>query len=71
VLPEYGVSLIEIERKQAGGAPISASRVRELLCAGDPELVASLVPPSTLAYLRSSEAGPVLDRLRTPSATTP
>lgn len=52
LLPEYGVELIEIERKQLDGAPISASTVRRLLHEGDMRAVERLVPPTTFAYLQ-------------------
>lgn len=50
-LPEYGVEVIEIPRKESGGAAISASRVRELLDAGELEAIRPLVPQSTFDYL--------------------
>lgn len=52
LLPDYGIQLIEIQRKEAVGEPISASRVRELLQQGDESALAALLPPSTLCAIR-------------------
>ncbi|MDR0759015.1 MAG: [citrate (pro-3S)-lyase] ligase [Treponema sp.] len=51
LLPSYGIKVIEIPRLEAGGGPVSASRVRALLKAGDLEAVRDLVPPATYRYL--------------------
>ena len=51
ILPQRGIAVTEIPRKELGGAPISASRVRELLDKGDLEGIRPLVPDSTYAYL--------------------
>jgi [citrate (pro-3S)-lyase] ligase len=64
ILPVYGIGLCEVERKQDGGSAISASRVRELLAAGDLAAIGPLVPPATFAYLRGREAGPAVESLR-------
>ena len=63
VLPSFGVEPVEVERAQAGGAPISASTVRAALAAGDDAALAALVPPTTLAYLLSDEGRAVRGRL--------
>ena len=56
VLPEYGVELVEVERaKEAGGAFVSATRVRAAVSSGDWETVARLVPATTLAILRDGD----------------
>jgi [citrate (pro-3S)-lyase] ligase len=52
ILPRFGVELQIIPRKEAGGAPISASRVRALLKEQNFAEIAKLVPVSTLEYLR-------------------
>lgn len=53
LLPANGISFIEIPRREADGAAISASRVRSLLKEeGASERVLSLVPPATADYLR-------------------
>lgn len=51
VLPEYGIEFAEIPRAEISGAPVSASRVRELLDKRDFDSVEKLVPESTLRYL--------------------
>ena len=53
-LPGYGVEVTEIVRKEADGAPISASRVRKYLSENNLEAIRSLVPPSTYVYLAAS-----------------
>jgi [citrate (pro-3S)-lyase] ligase len=63
VLGEYGIEWTQIPRLAHGGAAISASRVRECLSRGDLDRVASWVPPSTMAYLRSPEGRNVIRRL--------
>ncbi len=52
LLPQYGIELVEIERKQLDGMPISASSVRRLLHEGNMQAVQALVPPTTFAYLQ-------------------
>ena len=48
LLPEYGVQVIEIERKSDALGPISASRVRTLLEQGDTAELAALLPSAVL-----------------------
>ncbi|MBP1633983.1 MAG: citrate lyase ligase [Acidobacteria bacterium] len=62
-LPTHGVALEVVPRMAERGAPISASRVRALLAAGDLEAVAPLVPPATMAYLRSPAGAAIARRL--------
>lgn len=54
-LPEGGIRVRELPRKETDGAPISASAVRALLEQGDGEGLARLVPPTTLDYLISHQ----------------
>ena len=54
-LPPRGIEVVELARKEAEGAPISASRVRALLAARDFEALKPLVPQSTLDYLKRLE----------------
>ncbi|MBD5162743.1 MAG: [citrate (pro-3S)-lyase] ligase [Oscillibacter sp.] len=63
-LPKAGIGCTVIPRKEAEGAPISASAVRRLIRAGRLEEVRALVPRTTYAYLTSPEARPVIDRIR-------
>ena len=51
-LPARGISVTEIPRLEAGGAPVSASAVRALLDAGDIEALRALVPITTYSYLQ-------------------
>lgn len=50
-LPDYGVELVEIPRKETGGEAISASRVRQLIEKGDFEAIRHLVPDGTYEFL--------------------
>ena len=52
ILPRYGVEFREIPRKAVGDEVISASTVREALKRGDFDKIKSLVPDTTLLYLR-------------------
>lgn len=63
-LPENGIDCVILPRKQALGKAISASTVRAALQAGDWQNLSQLVPQTTLDYFRSSEAEPVLKRIR-------
>lgn len=63
-LPKAGIACAVVPRREAGNAPISASRVRACIKASDHAALRALVPPSTLDYLDSSEAQPVLERIR-------
>lgn len=51
ILPDYGITVREIERKVLGEQAISASKVRALLAAGNYEKIKSLAPETTLSYL--------------------
>ena len=63
-LPENGIDCVILPRKEALGKAISASTVRAALQAGDWQTLSQLVPQTTLDYFRSSEAEPVLQRIR-------
>ena len=63
-LPKAGVACIIVPRIESGGKAISASTVRQLLKEGRFDELRGLVPPSTLRYFESSEAAPVLARIR-------
>lgn len=52
VLPEYGITLREIPRKEINNKCISASAVRELVRKKDFESIKELVPKSTGDYLK-------------------
>lgn len=53
ILPRYGIEFVEIPRKEWGGKPISASRVRELLKDRAFGEIEKIVPATTLAYLKA------------------
>ena len=63
ILPEYGCEVVEIARKESGGAPVSASRVRAMIAEGAPGLEA-LLPEVTLDYLKSPRGEEAAARLR-------
>lgn len=50
------IRVVEMPRCEVGGRPVSASEVRRLLALGDFEAMASLVPETTLARLRTKYA---------------
>ena len=64
LLPVYGIDAVEVERKEGPDGIISASRVRELLKGSDLSALKRYLPETTLAYLRSAAAAPVLESLR-------
>ena len=53
-LPQKGVEVQLIPRKETGGEPISATRVRSLLGTNQPDLLRTLVPETTLEYLKTN-----------------
>ncbi len=61
LLPDYGIEVIEIERKCAAGGVISASVVRELIARGETARLADYLPACTLAFL-ASDAGQAIAR---------
>ena len=64
ILPEYGIEVVEIPRKQLDGVEISASRVRACLKAGDFDAIGQMVPSSTLRFLRSERGQQIAEKLR-------
>ncbi|NLG58264.1 MAG: [citrate (pro-3S)-lyase] ligase, partial [Clostridiales bacterium] len=55
-LPGEGIMLQVIRRlDDPGGTPLSATRVRQALKAGDEKALTDLLPKTTLAYLKSEE----------------
>jgi [citrate (pro-3S)-lyase] ligase len=53
ILPRHGIELEIIPRKESDGEVISASRVRKLLETKDFDAIATLVPETTLEYLKT------------------
>ena len=64
ILPPAGVAVHLVPRVAVDGEVVSASTVRECIRANDWECLERLVPPVTLAYLRSDENRAVLERIR-------
>ena len=54
ILGREGIETIQVERKESAGVPISAYRVRKAMRIEAYEALRSLVPPSTLKFLRST-----------------
>ena len=63
-LPESGIDVVEIPRFKVGGEAVSASRVRKLIGEGKMDVVQSLVPDTTMKFLLSKEAGPVISKIK-------
>ncbi len=53
VLPQIGIEVIELARREINGTAVSASRVRELLHQGRLADIRPLVPDTTYQYIRS------------------
>ena len=64
LLPESGIEVRILKRLEKDGRPVNASEVRESLKLGNLNLASSLLPSSTISYLSSEEAKPVLERIR-------
>ena len=64
ILAANGINWVELPRIQAGGLPISASRVRKAFAQGDIETLRLLVPAATLEFLQSPAARAIAERLR-------
>jgi [citrate (pro-3S)-lyase] ligase len=62
ILPPLGVEVSELERKDAKGGAISASRVREQLAHRETAGLADLVPESTRDFLLSGEGRKIWDQ---------
>jgi [citrate (pro-3S)-lyase] ligase len=65
VLPRFGIELHIIKRKSTDAGAISASKVREAIRTNKMQILEKLVPKSTLDYLKSDEAVPIIERIRT------
>jgi [citrate (pro-3S)-lyase] ligase len=69
-LPAAGIEFIEIPRAEINGAPISASRVRELIKTGDLASVRELVPPGTYEYLLSGAGRETVKKIMAADSVT-
>jgi [citrate (pro-3S)-lyase] ligase len=64
ILEGNSIQWVEVPRIEAGGLPISATRVRAAFARNDVEVLRSLVPGTTLEFLQSHAARAIADRLR-------
>ncbi|WP_026478480.1 [citrate (pro-3S)-lyase] ligase [Alkaliphilus transvaalensis] len=64
ILPNYGVEVIVVARKEKGTGVISASRVRKLLKEGQLLEVKELVPYTTYDFLLSPKGEEIIDKLK-------
>lgn len=64
ILPEKGIEVVEIERKQAEGAYISASSVRAAIAEDNWTLVKAEVPETTYNYLVSEDAKQIIRKVK-------
>ncbi|MCL1994515.1 MAG: [citrate (pro-3S)-lyase] ligase [Spirochaetes bacterium] len=63
-LPAAGITCTVIPRKEFQGVPISASRVRKLLQAGDVQATKEMVPPTTFDYFDSPQGRQVIANIQ-------
>lgn len=56
ILPDTGIEVVEITRKESDGGPISASRVRKLTADGHLREAIDLVAPDSIPYLLAQGA---------------
>ena len=64
VLPQHGVELVVVPRKESCGAVISASTVRTAIKEENWTLLETLVPESTLRFFQSKEAAALREKIR-------
>lgn len=64
VLPHYGIALQVIPRVEVAGEIISASKVRDAIRNDDKSLLEAMLPPTTLAFLNSDAALPVIAKIK-------
>ncbi len=58
------IEVVILPRVEANAAPISASRVRELLKDGNLEAAKMLLPPTTAAFLDTEEGAAIIEKAR-------
>ena len=63
LFPKFGIRTVVIDRLTDGEAPVSASRVRTLFAGGKWDELSSLVPQTTLDFLRSEKAVPIAEKI--------
>jgi len=62
-LPQQGVEVREIERKQLDAMPISASLVRDLLAEGKLDQALTLLPTHTQQFVQGEQGRAIIERL--------
>jgi len=65
VLPAHGIKLVVVPRLKVGNEAVSASRVRQLIREGKLDEAEKLLPAHAFAFLKSPEARPILERIKT------
>lgn len=63
-LPNHGIELVEIRRKEQGGSFISASRVRELIRQDKFEDAKDLIPTVTFEFLNSEKGKEIREKIK-------
>jgi [citrate (pro-3S)-lyase] ligase len=63
-LPKAGIELVELKRCELNGMAVSASALRQALRDDDWQLVERLAPATTLEFLRSPKAEPIISALK-------
>lgn len=64
VLRDYGVELVEIERKENEGKIISASMIRELIKEDKTNEIKYFVPENTFEFLSSNEGKEIMEKIK-------
>ena len=63
-LPKFNIDLVEVPRVKTDNTAISASRVREILKAGNLELLKNILPPSSYEYLLSKDGEKIVKKIQ-------
>ena len=63
LLPDYGIELVELPRKESGETAISASLVRKWMAEGNYDGIRTIVPETTFAYLCSTQGRMIAQKL--------
>lgn len=64
ILPQYGIEVVIVPRKELDGKAISASTVREMIKADDIEKLKELVPQTTYDFLISPEGKEIGEKIK-------
>ena len=63
-LEKAGIACIVLNRKLAGGEPISASKVRQFIHDGDLDKIKPLVPQTTYDFFQSAASAEVIKKIQ-------